>query len=66
MSEENSELDDYHWKPKGIPDKTQIKSKKRSLDYIMGLPISNCFDVNEGKVQTNSLKTKGLQRGYVV
>ena len=39
---------------KDIPDKAKIKIIKRSLRYIKDLPISNCFDVNEGKAQTHS------------
>ena len=49
----NNELDDYHQKPKDIPDEAKIKIIKRYLHYIKDLPISNYFDINEGKAQTN-------------
>lgn len=62
----NNELDDYLQKLKDILDKAKFKIIKRSLHYIKDLPISNYFDVNEGKAQTNSFKTKALQRGYLV
>lgn len=62
----NNEFDDYHWKPRIFQIKQKVKIIKRSLHYIKDLAISNYFDVDEGKGQTNSFKTKALQRGYLV